>query len=175
MQEFITSFFWNLGIEITSIEVSEKLEDFQIKIETPDSALLIGMHGKNLDSFQHLLGRMIEKKIGRFTRVHLEVNDYIKSKDDRLFHILEMKIALAQSIKKPVKVPDLTPYERKKAHDYISWKNIAGLSTRSEGEWTERILSIVYSWEPLSPKQQHTTNQKIHPIGEDLSEDGVGI
>lgn len=90
------------------------------------------MHGKNIEIFQHLLSRMIEKIVGKYIHVHLEVNDYMKQKDERLFRFLESKITFIMSTGKSAKIPNLNAYERKKAHNYIAEKNIAGLSTQSE-------------------------------------------
>ena len=93
-------------------------------IQTPDSPLLIGMHGKNIEAFQHLLGRIAEKKLGHFVHLHLEVNDYMKAKDARLFHFLDGKIAFVTSTGKSTRIPNLSSFERKKAHSYISDKKI---------------------------------------------------
>ncbi len=82
------------------------------------------MHGKNIESFQHLLGRMLEKSLEKHVHLHLEVNDYMKAKDERLFRFLDTKIAFVTGTGKISRIPNLTSYERKKAHSYISEKNI---------------------------------------------------
>jgi predicted RNA-binding protein Jag len=64
----------------------------------------------------------------------MEVNDYVKSKDERLFRFLDNKIDFVMSSGKTLRIPELTSYERKKAHGYISDKHIEGLMTKSEGE-----------------------------------------
>jgi predicted RNA-binding protein Jag len=55
MQAFLESFFQNLGLKVDSLEVVESGEDLNVNIQTPDSALLIGQHGKNIEAFQHLI------------------------------------------------------------------------------------------------------------------------
>ena len=90
------------------------------------------MHGKNIDAFQHLLSRMIERKTNSLIHVHLEVNDYMKQKDEKLFRFLDSKIAIASSTGQSIRMPSLTPYERKKTHSYIADKKIIGLKTQSE-------------------------------------------
>ncbi len=92
------------------------------------------MHGKNIDAFQHLLSRMIERKINESIHVHLEINDYMKQKDEKLFRFLDSKIASVTSTGQSIRMPSLTPYERKKAHSYIADKKMTGLKTKSEGE-----------------------------------------
>jgi predicted RNA-binding protein Jag len=65
MQEQVSSlliaFFQGLGIAYTDIQIRLEGQDAFVDIQTPDSALLIGMHGKNIEALQHLLSRMIEK------------------------------------------------------------------------------------------------------------------
>lgn len=134
MKAFIQSFFEGLGIQVDSLTVVEEGDDIHIDIKTPDSALIIGQHGKNIDVFKHLLSRVAEKKLGKYIHLHLEVNDYMKSKDERLFRFLESKIAFAMSTGKSIRIPNLSAFERKKAHNYISEKKIEGLTTKSEGE-----------------------------------------
>ncbi len=55
MNEFITLFFQNLGIQIDTLEIKDSGDDVSISLKSPDSHLLIGMYGKNLEAFSHLL------------------------------------------------------------------------------------------------------------------------
>jgi predicted RNA-binding protein Jag len=103
------------------------------------------MHGKNMDAFQHLLSRMIENIVKTYVHVHLEVNDYMKAKDERLFKFLDSKIAFVMSTGKTTRIPNLSPYERKKAHNYIATREIVGLSSHSDGEGVERSLFLEFS------------------------------
>lgn len=154
----------------------EEGDDVSVRLETPDSPLIIGMHGKNLEIFQHLLGRMAEKELNRFIHLHLEVNDYMKSKDERLFRFLDSKIAFVMESGKLTRIPNLNSYERKKAHNYIAEKAISGLETKSEGEGTERVLCLSYSGELKKAETKNPTPiSRLSRIGDDLSEDGIGI
>ncbi len=174
MNQLITSFFTGTGIIIENLDIKHEWEDLYITIQTPDSHLIIGMHGKNLDAFQHLLWRMAEKKLWEFVHVHLEVNDYMKAKDERLFRFLDSKIAFVTETGKNTRIPNLTSFERKKAHGYISEKAIVGLTTKSEGEWSERALVLAFSGTPLRPVPTVPVARKESSIST-LSEDGVGI
>ncbi len=135
------------------------------------------MHGKNIEAFQHLLGRMIERQTDKFIHVHLEVNDYMKKKDEKLWRFLDSKIALVMSTRQPIRMASLTPYERKKAHSYIADKNIPGFNTQSEGEGTERVLVLSYTGDVIArPVTTHTVGNpdliNTEPL---LSDEGVGI
>jgi predicted RNA-binding protein Jag len=173
-RSLVETFFQGLGIVFTELVVEVQDQDIQVSLQTPDSALLIGMHGKNMEVFQHLLGRMIEKLHGQFVHVHLEVNDYMKAKDERLFRFLDNKIQFVTSTGKSSMIPNLNAYERKKAHHYISEKAIAGLVTHSEGTPDARILCLEYTGEIQSHAPQSSHIAPSHSV-DDLSEDGVGI
>ena len=179
IQSLVTEFWQWLGITLEKVETIVSGEDVNIYIQTPDSALIIGMHGKSLESFNHILSRMIEKVTGSFVHVHLEVNDYIKSKDERLFRFLETKIAFVTTTGKSVRIPELNSYDRKKAHNYIAEKSIAGLSTHSEWAWAERALVLEYTGElnSLSHTSSNASSLSVSHARwvDDLSEDGVGI
>jgi hypothetical protein len=56
----------------------------------------------------------------------------MKAKDERLFRFLDTKIALIISNGKSIRIPNLNPYDRKKAHNYISERKIEKLATHSE-------------------------------------------
>ncbi len=174
----ITEFWTGLGITTTGIIVDIVWDDINIRVETPDSALLIGIHGKNIEAFQHLLSRMIERKTSKFIHVHLEINDYMKQKNEKLMRLLDSKIALTQSTGESIRIASLTPYERKKAHSYIADKQITGLSTQSEWEWADRALILSYTG-PLAG-QSSQVSMPIPPASPAksealISDDGVGI
>lgn len=170
----VNEFFVKLGIVITAVTVDQTWEDINIRIETPDSALLIGMHGKNIETVQHLLSRMIERQIHEHIHVHLEVNDYMKQKEEKLYKFLDSKITIVTSTNQSVKLPGLSPYERKKAHGYIADKQITGLATQSEWEGAERMLILSYTGERKHIPMVNAKNEII-PAIDLISDDGVGI
>lgn len=67
---------------------------------------------------------MIEQKTEKYIHVHLEVNDYMKQKDEKLMRLIDSRIMLIQSNGLSIRLPSLTPYERKKAHNHIAEKQI---------------------------------------------------
>ena len=60
IRTLVEQFWKGLGITLEQCETRITGEDVDIRIQTPDSALVIGMHGKSLESFSHILARMIE-------------------------------------------------------------------------------------------------------------------
>ncbi len=153
-----------MGFEITSMEATfeeEARNIILVTVRTPDSKLLIGMHGRTLEAIVTILTRMADRATDASTRIHLEVNDYLSSRDAKLFSFIDSKIARVLSSGQEISIPNLSSYERKKVHSYLSEKNIVGVRTYSVGEGRDRHLCIALD----SSKGPHI----------DIAEDGIGI
>lgn len=117
-----------------------------VKIQTNESAILIGPHGRTLDELQSLLQQVIEGESEMRILIHLEINDYLEEKDRRLYNIVEKKISDVTRTGGEDVFHDLNGYERKKVHAYVSDKNIEGLETHSEtDDEGKRVLHISFS------------------------------
>ena len=163
IRALVMEFFTKMGVSFEMVGFQcqdESAHIYEARIQTPDSKILIGVHGQTLDHIKHLLSRMGEKAIGNRCTIHIEVNDYLKSKDERLYLYIDSKIAEVQNTKTSIVLNQLTSYERKKVHDYVRAKNISGIEAHSEGEGSERRLHLIF---------KPTSNTLS------ISEDGVGI
>ena len=123
VQQIAEDFFAKLGIIYSELKVEEELENiFRISLKSDDSHLLIGPHGKNLEIITYLLRLLIAKKSESHINLHVEVNDYLEKKDEKLLGFIQSKIDFIKSSGKEVVLPFLTAYERKKVHSYVSKK-----------------------------------------------------
>jgi predicted RNA-binding protein Jag len=75
---------------------------------------------------------MLEKNVKKDIIIHLEVNDYLQEKDQKLFRFIDSKIDFVVRTSGRVALPHLTAFDRKKVHSYVAEKNIDGLTTQSE-------------------------------------------
>jgi len=143
IENIIKSFFEKLQVHIESLEINEdEANIFSIKIKTYDSGILIWPHWKNLEAIQWLLKLMASKQTDSKIKLHLEVNDYMESKDQRLFSFIKSKIEQVESSWKDVKLPFYWAYDRKKIHSFVWDHWNSDISTKSEWEWKERRLFI---------------------------------
>ena len=171
-------FFTLMGIRVDSLSAEaeeEKRRIYRVTVKTPDSKLLIGVHGQSLEGIQHLLTRLVERTVGKSFLIHLEVNDYLQAKDERLFRRIEEKIASLTRTGGEVILHELSNYERKKVHAYVAEKNVPGLSTRSTGEGAERVLHLAYSGPVEASAAPSVRRSTASSALSELSEDGVGI
>lgn len=118
-------FFESLGIDFSGLEVQVQDAEnhiYTLKISSTDSPLLIGPHGRTLEETQSLLIQMAEKATGIHCIIHLEINDYLAEKQKRLFAIVDRKAELARKNGIDQVIYELSGYERKQVHAYISEK-----------------------------------------------------
>lgn len=144
IQEIALSFFEKLCIDIENIEVTQEAENiYYIKLKTPDSWLLIWYSGKTLEDIRSVLKAIISQYWeNKNIILHLEVNDYLSKKEDKLHNFIMKKIQLVKSWKWDIVLPFFNSYERKKIHSYVCELNDSEIFTKSVGEWAERRLHI---------------------------------
>jgi len=140
----IKEFFDKLNIKIDSLEFSneENSNIYNLKIQTEESWILIWPHGKNIDAIQNIIKLLISKNIWEKIKLHLEINDYRKSKDDRLFDFIKKEISYLEKTWKDIKLPYFSSYERKKIHSIVHKMENDSIYTKSIWEWKERRLYI---------------------------------
>lgn len=171
------NFFTLMGLSIEDVIVEcqdEKKGIYLIQVKTPDSKILIGIHGQTLEMTKHLLTRILEKTLDTSLLIHLEVNDYLQAKDEKFYGYLNGRIAYAMRSWEEVTLPNLSSYDRKKAHGYISDKKIEGFKSFSVGEGKDRELHLSYT----GPKivSNHPSASVIErKVVSMIDDDGIGI
>lgn len=133
------NFLKAIGLEgtVTTIDTED---GYEVAIETPDTALLIGKHGNTLSSFEYLLTQMVAAKTEEFKRVIVEVGGYREERESYL-QDLSMRLkeeVVATGIDKTIR--GLKAWERRHVHMLLSEDN--DVVTESEGEGRDRVLVI---------------------------------
>lgn len=142
VQKIANDFFEKMLITLDSLEVIQEEENiFYIKVKTSESSLMIGYSGKNLEDIRTILKGILSKINGKNVVLHLEVNDYLSKKEDKLFDFIRKKIEIAKTGREVI-LPFFNSYERKKIHWYVNEINDSSIFTKSIGEGEERRLHI---------------------------------
>lgn len=142
LENIVEEFFQKLGIDFSDLKIQEEAEHiYWISLQTPDSAILIWPHGKNLETLTHILKLLLAKATASHIHIHLEINDYLEKKDEKLLAFIESKIKQVQSSGKEIILPYLNSYERKKVHSYVS-EHSKNVYTQSQGEWENRRMHL---------------------------------
>lgn len=121
-------------------DIEENEEEYDIKLETDDSGIVIGHHGDTLEALQIILSLALSKKAGEFKRVSIEVGDYKKNRSEYLTNLaLETKERVL-SDNKEIYLPDLKSWERRIVHMLL--QDDKEVTSESVGEGKDRVLVV---------------------------------
>jgi len=125
-----------------SVEVSGEEDIYQIVIKTDEEAsTVIGRHGETIRAIQKILEVMFYKQFGEAVNILVNVNDYREKQKERLKALASEYATKAQNSQEAVEIFNLSSYERKLIHEYIT-ENFSDLTTFSTGEGKDRKLVI---------------------------------
>lgn len=113
---------------------------FRVGIETEETGLLIGHHGKTLESLQLILGIMVSKSLGKWVKVYVNVGDYREKREETLMHMAQRAADRALALGRSVELSRLSPAERRIIHLTLSGDE--RIETESVGEGEDRVLLV---------------------------------
>ena len=98
----------HLQVEYSSIEiVDEGRGIYRANIVTERAPFLIGVYGERIDAIQHLLKNILWKQgIGDSVFVIVDVDDYKKSREERIVALAEEKAEAVRMTGNPQLMPD---------------------------------------------------------------------
>ena len=102
--------------------------------------MLIGRHGRTLDSLQFLISVITSRKIGFRYPVVIDVEGYKARQRQKLESIAENAARRAVSQDKKIALRPMTPYERRIIH--ITLRDNPEVETHSEGEGHGRRVVV---------------------------------
>ncbi len=145
-------FFEKLNINIDSLDVTKDSSKnvFTIDIKSNESLVLIWPNWINIDAIQNILKIINSKNIGENIKINLKINNYSKTKDDRLYDFIDKEIIYLKKIGNDIKLPYYSAYERKKIHSYIAYKKDSSIWTKSIWEWKNRRIYLCIKTEKLT-------------------------
>jgi spoIIIJ-associated protein len=129
-----------LEIAGTVSVTTDETDAFRINIATEETGLLIGHHGKTLESLQVILGVIVSKKLGRWVKAYVNVGDYREKREEALMHMAQRAADRALASGRPVELSRLSPAERRIIHLTLSGDE--RIETESMGEGDSRILLV---------------------------------
>lgn len=140
VQDLTQDFLDRLQIAGTIMVNTDETDAYRVHIQTEETGLLIGFHGKTLESFQMLLSAIISKKIGEWARVYVNVGDYRERREENLMYMAQRAADRALESGRAIELPRLSASERRVVHLTLSGDD--RVETESVGEGNQRILLV---------------------------------
>ena len=129
-----------MGVK-TEVEVFLKEGVLYLEIKGDQEGILIGKHGRTLESLQLLINRMVNKRLKNAMRVILDIDDYRKRRADSM---AQMAQRLGEKAKKTGHSLTVGPFN---AHDrriiHVTLKEDPSLKTESLGEGELKKVKII--------------------------------
>ena len=100
---------------------------------------LVGANGEVLEALQDLARLAVLTKMGRHSRLMLDVAGHREKRRQELMEVVSAAVAEVQASNEPVSLQAMNPFERKIVHDAVA---AAGLHSESEGEADKRHVVI---------------------------------
>lgn len=133
-----------LGLMDLSCQVDVTVEDemHNVKIDTAGAdGLLIGKKGQNLIALEHLLRRMVGKRLRRSVRMDVDVGGY---KERRVSSLRNKAVSLASRVKasnKEMQVEPLSAAERRIIHLELAGDSQVKTYTIGEGDLKSVVIA----------------------------------
>ncbi len=112
-----------------------------LDITGDDLAVLIGRHGRTLDSIQFLVSAICRRKLGFRYPIVIDVEGYKSRQRQKLESLARSVANRAVSQNRDINMRPMTPYERRIIH--ITLKEDGRVKTESEGEGSERHVVVM--------------------------------
>jgi spoIIIJ-associated protein len=133
-----------LGYKVTvTIEAGETSRLSVIGDESEKESLgaLIGRKGERLSALQHLVNLMLSKRMGAWTRVLVDVEEYRGRRERQLHEIADRAAARVVETGRMLQLDPMTPLERRWIHLALRGNEL--VTTQSIGEEPDRRVVIL--------------------------------
>jgi spoIIIJ-associated protein len=132
-----------MGLEFEVVP-SETEERITLEVKGPETGLIIGKKGQTLDSLQYLVNKIISKRLGEDQEgkaISVDAEGYRERRAEALVEMAHKMAEKAKRTGKPVAADPMSAADRRVIH--VTLANMAGLTTRSEGEGIYRHLIVI--------------------------------
>ena len=111
-----------------------------LDVTASDLAVLIGRHGRTLESLQTLFSLLVSRKLGFRYSVVVDVEGYRSRRHDKVVHMAKSAASRAVQQHRSVSLPPMSAYERRLVH--ITLRDNSRVDTHSEGVDADRHVVI---------------------------------
>jgi len=130
-----------MGVKTAEVEGVLREGNLCLEIRGDQDGVLIGKHGRTLESLQMLINRMVNKKLKNAVRVVLDIDDYRKRREDDMANIARRMGEKAKRTGHSLTVGPFNAHDRRIIH--LTLKEDPSLRTESLGEGELKKVKII--------------------------------
>lgn len=140
--DFIASMIRKMGYEVNVEVMFREEHKIGIRLNSPNSSILIGRKGKNLDALQ-ILANVYAGRLGREDiRIILDSENYRIRREETLVRLAYNTADKVRSSKNSILLEPMNPFERRLIHTTLN--DIPDVETKSEGEGLYKQVRVIY-------------------------------
>ncbi len=140
---YIKDLLEKMDIEAKIYLVEDNDERVLIEIESPDSAMIIGRQGKNLEAIQTIVNVALNRDAEVWTKVAIDIGNYRYRKERQLKRTALQAAGHVRRTKRSVVLDPMNPFERRIIH--MTLKQEPNVITESEGDGLIKSIKVSYS------------------------------
>lgn len=143
LEKLITILLQHLEIKPEKIEIQAPETDTiqaNLTLSDQDAGMLIGHHGDTIAALQLLLGLILYKQSGSWTRLIVDIGDYRAKRTASLEKLAQDTAQRVKFSNEPIALFNLNPFERRAIHIYL--EGHPDVATESDGEGRNRHLIV---------------------------------
>jgi spoIIIJ-associated protein len=119
------------------VETQEKII---LSIEGDESGLLIGKRGQNLDAFQYILNKAINKIDNEHKMILIDSGKYRKRREEFLLGLAEKIRKKVKKTKKPISLANMNAHDRRIIHMFLQEDKLLVTQSRGEGKYRKIVI-----------------------------------
>lgn len=142
--EIISNILSQLNLDENQFSISiEDESNINITLNIPQESagVFVGHHGESLASLRMIFSLILFQRFSVWPKIHLNVNDYQERREEALKEIADNAVEKALSLKKEIILPNLSSYERRIIHMYLSERT--DIKTESRGTPPLRQMVVI--------------------------------
>ncbi|MDQ4099360.1 MAG: protein jag, partial [Chloroflexota bacterium] len=111
-----------------------------IDIVGNDLGMLIGRRGEHLGQIQYLVNLLVNRRLGTWSRVVLDVEGYRSRREESLIGLAERVARQVARSQRPIVLEPMPPNERRIVH--LTLQAHPDVTTQSSGEGNQRRITV---------------------------------
>jgi spoIIIJ-associated protein len=130
-----------MKIDFKNINILQEEESIIFEIVSESEGLLIGHHGKTIESIQYLINKIISQKDKKITKFFIDIGGYLNKHKQNLKKIAENAVNVVKETKENFVLEPMNAYDRRIIHLFLKDNEFVTTFSQGEGNYRHIVIS----------------------------------